>query len=274
MPNPIGRTGHTPSPIALMRPDPATRHRPHPGACLLLSLSIGMAGAALPARAQQPPPPPAQAQAPAQDYSAAERLLFMSPQLAALRPPATLRYSLRKTGSMEAGFEDTVSVVLGAQRDASCCTARAEFMTGARRLALPEIESAQSNPVVMYFLEHDVREMQRLTKGSQNHFRKRIRMAVYNAATVSEVRLQYRGREIAGRMISFSPYLDDPNRPRYEKLARKEYRFLLAEAVPGGVFGIQTRVPPAAEAGGEAAPLLSEELWLEGAQALAFKALP
>lgn len=242
------------------------------GACLLL----GAAWAASAAWAQVAAPTsiPAATPAPVQDFSAAERLLFMNRQLADLRPPATLRYSLRKAGSMEEGFEDRVNVVLSAQRDGSCCAARGEFMTGTRRLLLPDIEAAEGNPVVMYFLEHDVREMQRLTKGNQNHFRKRIRMAVYNAATVSEVRLNFRGREIAGKMVSFAPYLDDPNRPRYENLARKEYRFLLADDVPGGVFGIQTRVAAEAAAGATAAPLLTEELWLEGAQALAFKALP
>jgi|CXWL01.1.fsa_nt_gi hypothetical protein len=258
----------------------ATLARLHLDVFLLL-LSAACANSS--AWAQAAPPVSAQTaaqtatQAPAQDFSAAERLLFMSRQLANLRPPATLRYSLRKAGSLEEGFEDRVHVVLSAQPDGSCCAARGEFMTGVRQLPLPDVEGADGNPVVMYFLEHDVREMQRLTKGNQNHFRKRIRMAVYNAATVSEVRLNYRGRNIAGRMVSFSPYLDDPNRPRYEKLARKEYRFLLADAVPGGVFGIQTRVAAEAAAGAVAAkdtPLITEELWLEGAQALAFKALP
>lgn len=241
---------------------------------LPLCLLLGAVCAPAAAWAQAATPSAAPASASAQDFSAAERLLFMNRHLAELRPPATLRYSLRKAGSMEEGFEDRVQVVLSAQRDGGCCAAHGEFMTGARRLSLPDIEGADGNPVVMYFLEHDVREMQRLTKGSQNHFRKRIRMAVYNAATVSEVRLHYRGREIAGKMVSFSPYLDDPNRPRYENLARKEYRFLLAEAVPGGVFGIQTRVAAEAAAGAAAAPLMTEELWLEGAQALPFKALP
>jgi len=272
-----------------MKPNLATEiSRLHLGVCLLLLGAACTASSAwaqglsptptqAPTQVSTPAPTPAPTPAAVQDFSAAERLLFMNRHLADVRPPATLRYSLRKAGSLEEGFEDRVSVVLNAQRDGGCCAARGEFMTGARRLPLPDIEGADGNPVVMYFLEHDVREMQRLTKGNQNHFRKRIRMAVYNAATVSEVRLNYRGREVAGKMVSFAPYLDDPNRPRYQNLARKEYRFLLADAVPGGVFGIQTRVAAEAVAGAAGAsetPLVTEELWLEGAQALAFKALP
>src|SRR5262249_17363475 len=82
----------------------------------------------------------------AEDYSEAERELFMADQLAAIKPPATLRYSYRKSGSMEPGFEDTVTVALKPQADGKCCAANAEFLSGDRRINLPEIEAAQGNP--------------------------------------------------------------------------------------------------------------------------------
>jgi hypothetical protein len=214
---------------------------------------------------------PAQAAPDTPDYSAAERLLFMTQQLRGLKLPATLHYGFRKTGSLEAGFEDGVGVFVAARGDGLCCQMRGEFLSGPRRTVLPEIEAAEGNPVVMYFLENDVRNMQRLTQGSQSHFRKRIRMALYNAATVRDVRLRYRGGDIDGKEVQVQPYLDDPNRPRYEKFARKAYRFVLSEAVPGGVFGIQTRIEGE---GADAAPLIVEELLIDGAQAPAAKAAP
>lgn len=205
------------------------------------------------------------------DYSAAERLLFMTPQLHTLKLPATLHYGFRKTGSLEAGLEDGVGVFVTARADGLCCKVRGEFLSGPRRTALPEIDGAEGNPVVMYFLENDVRNMQRLTQGSQSHFRKRIRMALYNAATVRDVRLRYRGSDIDGKEVQVQPYLDDPNRPRYEKFARKAYRFVLSDAVPGGVFSIQTRI---GGEGADAAPLIVEELLIDGAQAPAAQAAP
>jgi len=203
------------------------------------------------------------------DYSAAERLLFMTQQLRGLGLPTTLRYGFRKSGTLDGGFEDGVSVFVAAQGDGACCKVRGEFLSGARRAALPEVEGAEGNPVVMYFLENDVRNMQRLTQGSQSHFRKRIRMALYNAATVRDVRLRYRGRDIDGKEVVVMPYLDDPNRPRFEKFARKEYRFVLSDGVPGGVFSIQTRIDGD---GAADAPLVVEELLIDGAQALSAKA--
>ncbi len=200
----------------------------------------------------------------AQDYSPAEKLLFMSNQLGALRLPATLRYGFRRSGTLEEPFDDRVSVNVKAGADGACCNASGEFLGGARRVALPDVEGATGNPVLMFFLERDVREMQRLTKGSQGYFRKRIRMAVYGAATVRELPLVWQGKDIKGREVLVTPYADDPNRAKFEKLVGKEYRFWLAEAVPGGVYGIRARVPGATP---DAAPALLEELLIEGGTA-------
>jgi len=204
------------------------------------------------------------------DFSQAERLLFMTNQLTQLKPPMTLRYTFRKSGSMEEGFEDKVSIDLTRQADGGCCTSKGEFLTGARRLNLPEIPAAEGNPVILYFLEHDVREMQRLTKGSQYHFRKRIRMAVYQGAKVRDVSVSFRGQSVKGTEVEISPYLDDPNRPRFEKLARKHYLFTLSDAVPGGVYGIRTQISEPSQP----APLIVEELYAEGAEPTARRSNP
>src|SRR5512138_2839060 len=132
----------------------------------------------------------------AEDYSPAERAIFMSNHLANVQPPTTLHYRYVKSGSLEAGFDDRVTLRLTARPDHGCCTANADFLTGDRRLALPEVEAAEGNPVLLYFLERDIREMSRLTKGQQNYFRKRIRMAIYQAAKQRELTLSYRGKSV------------------------------------------------------------------------------
>jgi hypothetical protein len=200
----------------------------------------------------------------ANDFSAAEQALFIDDHLAKLRPPLTLHYDFRKTGALEEAFDDTVDVVLTAQGDGRCCAASARFLSGARQVRQPEVESAQGNPVILYFLERDIREMERLTGGKANYFRKRIRMAVYQAASIRAVSLPYRGRTVAVREISVAPYLDDPNRSRYEKLANKQYVFMLADTIPGGLYGIRTRIGGASA---DAPALMIEELLVDGAPA-------
>ena len=115
--------------------------------------------------------------------------------------------------------------------------------------------------MVLYFLERDIREMNRLTKGQQNYFRKRIRMAVYQGATISDVTVSYRGKEVPAREIRIAPYLDDPLRVRFEKYANKTYVFTLSDAVPGGLYAIRTRVAGATP---EAAPLIADEMVVDG----------
>lgn len=199
----------------------------------------------------------------ANDFSAAEQALFIDNHLGKLRPPLTLHYGYRKTGTLEAAFDDKVDVMLTRQPDGVCCAASARFLTGTRAMRQPDVEGAQGNPAILYFLERDIREMERLTQGKANYFRKRIRMAVYQGASIRNVTVQYRGHPVTVREISISPYLDDPNRPRYEKLANKQYLFMLSDSVPGGLYGIRTRI------GGDSAdapPLMVEEMILEGAE--------
>ena len=196
----------------------------------------------------------------AEEFSPAERALFMTDHLGSLTTPTTLRYTFRKTGSLEENFEDKVAVALKAQPKSQCCVASTEFLGGARRIKLPEIELARGNPVILHFLERDIHEMQRLTKGQPNYFRKRIRMAVFNSAKISDVEVPYNGKAIAARQIAISPYSDDPLRTRYEKLADKQYIFTLSKDVPGGVYAIRARVNGASA--GEP-PLLAEEMILD-----------
>ena len=197
------------------------------------------------------------------DFSPAERLLFVKYQLANVKAPATLRYRFSKRGTLEPGYVDKVALSLKTGADGRCCATHTDFLSGEHALQLPDLPAAEANPVILHFLEREVREMQRLTRGSQTHFRKRIRMAVFNGASVQPLALRYRGRAVQGQEIRITPFVDDPNRPRYEQLALKEYRFLLSDAVPGGLYGIRTRVA-AADAATPA--LLLEELYLDGAE--------
>jgi len=198
----------------------------------------------------------------ADKFSEAEQIIFMREHLANVNPPQTLRYTFRKSGSLEEGFEDNVTLRLTSDNNGDCCAASADFLNGSRATALPDITTAKSNPVILYFLERDIRDMHRLTGGQPNHFRKRIWMEIYNTALVQSETFRYQDREVTGHRIVISPYAGDPNRGRFAEFADKQYEFTLSDAVPGGVLGIATRMRSA-----NAAPLIVEEMYLEGASA-------
>lgn len=202
------------------------------------------------------------ASAPSDPITASEQALFLSRHLATLHPPATLRYGLKKAGSLEAGFDDEIKLDLVAQPDRSCCSATAAFVRMPQRQPVLQVDAADGNPVIQFFLDHDIAEMRRLTGGSQSYFRKLIRLSLASNAVLKPATLRYRGKDVAGQQIDISPYLDDPNRGRYPKLIGKRYQFLLSTDVPGGVVAIRSRVD--GEKTGLPA-LLSEDMILEGA---------
>jgi hypothetical protein len=246
-------------------PDRFRRPPLAPRRALRLASLCALLGLAAPAWSQATPPAGPEA-AEVKDFSPAERLLLMSPQLGLVKPPATLNYRFRRSGTLDEAFEDSVRVSLqrvgaGAGAGVVCCKASAEFLSGKRRLALPEIDQAEGNPVTLYFLEHDIREMKARTQGSVTYFRKRIRMALYQGAQIRDVTVSYRGKTLPAREIRLEPYRDDPNRAKFERFTGKQYVFVLSDQVPGAVVSIRSRVP--GEAG--AAPLIEEELWLDGA---------
>lgn len=183
---------------------------------------------------------PAQTEVP--DASPAERLLFTQPHLANIRPPRTLRYAFVEEGGAGGPVRDAMAIDLRADAGGGCCTVRGSFLSGARELQLPEIADARSNPALLYFLEREVRHLQQQTRGQAAHFRKRLRLALAKA-TVSPATIRWRGRDAAAEMVHIAPYVDDPYRQRFEVLSKKEYTFVMSDAVPGALYQVRTQVP-------------------------------
>lgn len=172
----------------------------------------------------------------AQPVSPAEVLLFETDHLAGMHAPAALVYDFR--GHDTAAFTDTVRLDLAPQGSGTRATV--QFLTGERRQALPPLDDAHGNPVLLGFLEHDIAQMSRLTGGSATYFRKRIRMALANGAQVVAQPITWQGKQVAAQVVRIQPYRDDPLHARFEKYVGKIYRFVLSDSVPGGVYQLAT----------------------------------
>jgi hypothetical protein len=177
--------------------------------------------------------------------SQVEQAIFSDAHFGAVKPPAQLRYRFehRDVAQPAAAFDDTVTLQLRAAAAGRCCTVNGQFLSGERQMALPEIEDAVSNPVTMYFLEREVRELQRQTKGQAAHFRRRIRLALAEAGPPTALTIRYNGKDLPAREIVVSPFVNDPMRARFEPQAQRRYRFVLAAGVPGQVWRIEAELP-------------------------------
>jgi hypothetical protein len=212
---------------------------------LALAVAAGAAGAVEPSQ-----------------YSEAERMLFAQDHLRSLGNAAHLEYAFRKSGRMEPEATDRATVSVGAPTAEEGRSVKVVFLSVGRRLDLPAVQDAKGNPIILYFLEHDVREMKRLTGGSVYYFRKRIRMALAEAAQVRPVSATVGGRKVAATQIRIAPYRDDPMRARYERFAEKTYVLTLSEQVPGGVVELRSELL-APEDGGPREVEIAESLTFE-----------
>jgi hypothetical protein len=194
----------------------------------------------------------------AQDQiSAAEKLLFQTDHLKNVASAATLLYEFRKTGSAETGFDDTVEIRIRTAEGAK--RASVAFFTHERKIDFPEVTRPEGNPVLLYFLERDLRQMERLTGGRPGYFRKAIRLALARSARVAQTQVSHGGRSLPATEITIAPYLDDPLRDRFGPYAGKTYVFTLSPDVPGGIYSLHTIIPSSASDAKEA-PLIEERL--------------
>ncbi len=199
------------------------------------AFAVAMLALAGPVRAAEP-----------SQFSVAEEKMFVDDHLRGLSRPTTLEYAYTKRGSLEVPVDDAARVMVGPPSTGGGQSVKVEYLTETRKLELSDIDAANANPVILFFLERDVREMHRLTGGSINYFRKRIRMALAEGGQIQATTLDIGPRRIDATEIHIAPYRDDPARSRYEKFAEKTYTFTLSDAVPGKVVELRSELttPP------------------------------
>ena len=222
-------------------------------AALLACFCTVSATSVIAAEAQTPPAPP--------PISEAEQRLFMDAHLANLPDKAAVSYDYAKTGTLEPAFNDRVS--LQVEKTASGRHTHVDYLSGKAALVLPDVDEANGNPVILSFLERDVREMERRTGGKANYFRKRVRLALAESAQVEPVTMELAGRQVEAIRISIRPYQNDPNQARFPTFTGKIYVFTLSKEVPGMVYEMRTEVR-APQAPAEAPPLVVERLVYSG----------
>ena len=204
-----------------------------------------------------------------QDVSDVEKRLFMTDHLKTVAVPTTLSYQFTKSGTIEKPFEDKVNMSVKAANSGPGKNCHVDFLSGENQFkGLPDlIENATGNPIILAFLERDLREMKRITKGQPNYYRKRIRMAMAQGKQIKSVTIKFGGKDIAAKEIALVPYEDDPARSRYEKFSNKSYTITVSDDIPGGVYQIRSVMNErAAKDAATAKPMIEETLIFIGSK--------
>jgi hypothetical protein len=201
-----------------------------------------MSGAALlaitaaPARGDDAPRP----------LSEAQVALFESDHLRDIHHAAQLEYRFHHQahgGKEDGEYDDRIALDLH-PRDDGGKDAWVDFLTGAHHVAYPPLMGFHGNPILMFFLEHDVDEMRRVTGGAATYFRNSIRRAFVDQAVVKPIEVERDGKAMPATEITLAPFAGDSQiATAFPALKDKLYRFVLSQAVPGEVYEITALVP-------------------------------
>ncbi|MEN0073827.1 MAG: hypothetical protein AAGC69_05555 [Paracraurococcus sp.] len=191
--------------------------------------------------ADEPPP-----------LSPAQRLLFETPHLAGLHAPLRLDYDFLREEAGRAPVRDTIRLAVRESQDAGRFDVEPEFLTGPRAMHYPVARGFRGNPLLLFTLDRDARELSAATGGSTVWFRTRIRQAFVDAATVQRITLPFEGHEVPATEVLLQPFGGEPRARRYQAM---RFRFVLAEAVPGWIQSIGSEVPA-----GDDHPAVREEI--------------
>lgn len=174
------------------------------------------------------------------DITPAERLIFTTGHLHGIEPQTELDYTVLSS-DQPAHSADLVRVLV-VSRDNAKGDAQVSDHSGG--VPLPNA-GLQCNPVIIYFLERDIKEMEHLTGGQRRYFQQRLRLALAAGPRIETVTSQIGGKPMTARQIVVQPYLGDPNAERFAQYTGKRYTFLIADTLPGQVALIRTDVPGA-----------------------------
>ena len=173
-----------------------------------------------------------------EQITAAERLIFLTDHLHGVAAQTELDYALIDS-AQPTRSTDVVKVLVVSPDNAK---GDAQVSDHSGSVNLP-IGGLQCNPAIIYFLEHDIAEMQGLTGGQRRYFQQRLRLALAAGPQIESVPSAIGGKPVSARRIVVQPYLNDPNAERFAQYTGKRYTFLLADSVPGQVVQIRTDVP-------------------------------
>jgi hypothetical protein len=194
--------------------------------------------------------------------SEAEILLFETNHLKTITKPEKLHYIFIRSGTLEPNFHDNVEISIDKVMPDGGKTVTTEFLSGSNKVNYPPMEDVTGNPVLLWFLERDIHEMQRITGGKSPFFRRRIRLALADHAEVHPVKIAYDGKEMDAKEIKISPYVNDEvMKERAATHIGKYYLFVLSEGIPGEIYQLRSVDPDSrVDKSGKVSPLIEETL--------------
>ncbi|MCB1791498.1 MAG: hypothetical protein KDJ24_14455 [Gammaproteobacteria bacterium] len=178
------------------------------------------------------------------ELNKAQKLIFLGEHLRQTAPGQTLVYAFTSNVNGQATKSDEVKMTVTGVVDDARRDLAFEFLSGDDRMNFPDAHGYRGNPIVVQFLERDIRDMSRQTGTPIAYLRNTIRRA-FAAPQINETRVEVAGNDVDATEITVLPFATDANLAEFEGVAGKEYRFVYSEQIPGDLVSVRTRMSAA-----------------------------
>jgi DNA repair exonuclease SbcCD nuclease subunit len=184
----------------------------------------------------------------AEEGASAADLLFDRPYLERVEPGSAIVYDYKLTSTDKErfgeDFTDTIRLRVDvSNKDVKKRTANLDLFSGARERHIGPMPQTSGNPAIMIVLEQDTFDLQRTLGGQPSYFRNKIRRALRDSAQVEKTTVKFGSGDVEARRITIEPFKGDANFSRVPEFADMVYEFVVADAVPGGVYSVSSYIP-------------------------------
>ncbi|SNB76984.1 hypothetical protein SAMN07250955_1167 [Arboricoccus pini] len=210
---------------------------------LMAALSLG----GVPALAEEAGAPPATTAAPDEppppDPASVTTHLFARNLMSSVQKPAHFVYDVARLSKGEAPVKG--HILMDVREIGQDGVKSVYFKTdgGFGPFDFGPVQASSQNPVVIVYLQDDVVRLQRLTGGSQQYFRNRIRAAFNGPARIEPVEVSYKDRKFTGERMTILPFAGDEHLKEHPEIKEKSYSFTVVPDLPGGIYSIAAQVP-------------------------------
>jgi hypothetical protein len=203
------------------------------------------------AQAEETPPP----------LSPAQIALFETPHLAGILVPLKIDYVFRREEGGRPTVTDRITLDIRRVEENGRHDVYPDFLTGERRINYPPALGFLGNPLLLFALDRDTRELSAATGGSPNWFRARFRAALLAGATLQRGQAPATGQPVPveATTVELTPFENEQRARRFQTL---RYVFVLSDAVPGSIIEMRSTV-----AAGPDGPAVTESITFDGVRA-------
>jgi hypothetical protein len=164
-------------------------------------------------------------------------LLLDRPHIASIAAGTELDYKFVRKPSNETllgkGFSDDITVKIESDAAPGKKNVLVQMYTGDRAREPERITGMDGNPMLVVYLDNAVSHFRLLAGGDSAYLKGTFSRYLATNATITPVKITYKGQEVDGYRVTARPYEDDPAKAKMNGFAGATFTIALSDKIPG-----------------------------------------